>query len=111
MMAPVAGHHALKDGLFSSASHVVQSAAVQKKIESGSMVISRPPALNSGVAFMSTTVHVATRTSKIRRASQKTRRLVPSARMGAKKRMPNSPWPKSAVPSFIVAAIPGPLLK
>ena len=111
MSNPVAGHHREKAGLFSSASHMVQIAAAQKKMESGSMVMMSPPTLKMGVTLMSTTVQNAMRASKSRRASQYKSRLVPSARMGAKKRMPNSPWPKSAVLAFIVAAMPGPLLK
>ena len=111
MSAPVSGHQRENAGLFSSARQNVPSAAVQKKIESGSMVMTSPPALKIGVQLISTTVQSAVFSLKKRRASPARSRLVPSASRGLNARMPNSDTPKRRVLSQIVEATPGPLLK
>src|ERR1700759_955019 len=46
--SPVNGHHQLNSTPFSSASQKVYSAAAQKKMERGSIVISSPPTLKIG---------------------------------------------------------------
>jgi hypothetical protein len=59
MSAPVKGHQKLKAGLFSSARQKVASAAIQKKMDSGSIVITSEPAWKMGITFSSSTVQMA----------------------------------------------------
>ena len=75
------------------------------------MVITRPPALKIGVQLIVSTAQMATASPKRRRPNENMSRLVPSARIGLKKRTPNSFAPKRCVPSHMVAAMPGPLEK
>ena len=68
MSSPVNGHHQEKLGLRSSASQKVKKAAIQKKIESGSIVMTRLPMLKMGVTFTATTVQNPAGALKKRRA-------------------------------------------
>jgi hypothetical protein len=55
MRSPVAGQSQSERGVRSSASQKVNMAAVQKKIESGSIVMTRLPTLKSGMALRAIT--------------------------------------------------------
>jgi hypothetical protein len=55
MRRPVAGQSQTERGVRSRASQKVKRAAVQKKIESGSIVMTRLPTLKSGMAFSAIT--------------------------------------------------------
>src|SRR5262249_37775793 len=56
---PVTGQYHEKRGLFSKASQNVNTAAIQKKIESASIVIRTAPTLKIGVRIKATTAHRA----------------------------------------------------
>jgi 2-hydroxychromene-2-carboxylate isomerase len=88
----------------------VNIAAIQKKIDSASIVITIAPMLKIGVAFKAMTVHRPAVPPNSRRAKWNKRRLVAAASTGLKKRTPNSFAPKTAVLARMAKAIPGPLL-
>src|SRR5262245_275427 len=54
---PVTGQYHEKLGLFSTASQNVNMAAIQKKIDNASIVITTAPMLKIGVAFKAMTAH------------------------------------------------------
>src|ERR1043166_8004636 len=87
---PVNGQYQERRGLFSTANQNVNIAAIQKKTDSASIVIRNEPILKIGVTFSATTAHNAAVELNKRRAKKKSRKLVPAASSGMKKRTPNS---------------------
>ena len=74
-----------------------------------SIVIRIEPTAISGITDATSRHHNATRSSYKRRASRKSRALVPVLKMTAKKRMPKTVLPNSFVPSAMVQPMAGPL--
>src|SRR5437763_120240 len=68
MSKPVNGHHQANLGLCSSARQKANIAATQQKTESGSVVMTKPPMLKIGTAFIAMTSQKAVTSLKSRRA-------------------------------------------
>ena len=87
----------------------ISTASAQKKTLNESIVIRMEPTAIIGMTEASTTHQSATRSSYIRRASRKSRALMPVLRITAKKRIPKTVSPKILVPAAMVQAMAGPL--
>src|SRR3954463_14975164 len=68
MRKPVNGHHQVNFGLCSSVRQKADIAATQQKTESGSVVMTKPPMLKIGTAFIAITSQKAVTSLKSRRA-------------------------------------------
>ena len=80
----------------------ITSASAQKKTLNESIVIRIEPTAIIGMTDASSRHHNATRSSYNRRASRKSRALVPVLKITAKKRMPKTVLPNNFVPSAMV---------